>query len=85
MLFSMLDIPPSRPILPTPLPTDQEIGITPGTIISDPNFNIGAHPGEIYVRKTPPRRYDTQYSKYYTSSQAYQPFYPFIPVRKLQR
>lgn len=65
------------------MPSDQEIGITPGTIISDPNFNIGSHPGEIYVddkkgtRKIPPRR---QYSEYYSSSGPYQPFRPYLSV-----
>lgn len=30
-------------------PTDQELGINAGTLINDPNFNVGKHPGEIYV------------------------------------
>lgn len=30
-------------------PTDQELGISAGTLINDPNFNVGKHPGEIYV------------------------------------
>lgn len=52
--------PPSAPIPNGPnlnnnangqfkFPTDQQLGITPGTIVSDPNFNVGKHPGEIYV------------------------------------
>lgn len=70
---------PNSQFLPTPsnqmnfqmnrLPSDQELGITPGTIISDPNFNVGSHPGEIYIKdknrvvgKNPPRRYDSYYS-----------------------
>lgn len=62
----------SQGFLPTPvnqlddvshLPSDQELGITPGTLTSDPNFNVGSHPGEIYVDnksspKNPPRRSD---------------------------
>lgn len=75
----------NAPFLPTRLPSDQEIGITPGTIISDPNFNVGLHPGEIYVdnngkrsQKTPPRRYyNKEYSEYYSSStRPYQTYYP---------
>ncbi|XP_031636405.1 formin-like protein 7 [Contarinia nasturtii] len=76
------------PFLPTPanlpdgrLPTDQEIGITPGTIISDPNFDVGTHPGEIYVdkngnqsQKIPPRRFFSEYSKYSTSSWPHQQY-----------
>lgn len=65
------------------LPTDQEIGIKPETIISDPNFNIGSHPGEIYInnsgtnaRKTPPRRYDSQFTKYGTFIRPNQSFRP---------
>lgn len=71
-------LPPSSPFnlnVQRPfLPTDQEIGIKPETVISDPNFNIGSHPGEIYVngneknsknRKIPARRYQTQQTKYY--------------------
>lgn len=69
---------PNPQFLPTPsnqmnfqmnrLPSDQELGITPGTIISDPNFNVGSHPGEIYIKdkdkvgKNPPRRYDSYYN-----------------------
>lgn len=64
------------------LPTDQEIGIKPENVISDPNFNTGSHPGEIYVndkeksssknRKIPARRYYTQHSKNYGFSDYYQ-------------
>lgn len=100
MMIRLADIPQSNgngAFLPTRLPTDQEIGITPGTIISDPNFNVGSHPGEIYVddngkssRKIPPRRYFSQYSQNYPSSssfssslsQRYQSFYPYQSVRK---
>lgn len=52
------------------LPTDQEIGIMPSVITSDPNYNVGSHPGEVYVDpsnpkksskigKNPPRRFDS--------------------------
>lgn len=83
----------SQSFLPTPvnqlddasrLPSDQELGITPGTIISDPNYNSGSHPGEIYVdndgkkRKTPPRRYDDAYYK--LTSQPYYKRYPYYSV-----
>lgn len=78
-------LPPSQPFnfnVQRPfLPTDQEIGIKPESVISDPNFNTGSHPGEIYVngnekssknRKTPARRYQTQHSKYYGLPKYYQ-------------
>lgn len=77
LIHSILDaLPPAfnsnkqRPFLPT----DQEIGIKPETVISDPNFNTGSHPGEIYVDgkekastngKTSGNRYYNQQSKYY--------------------
>lgn len=74
---------------PTRLPTDQEIGITPATIVSDPNFNVGSHPGEIYVDDTkkkaqssPPRRYYNEYAKIYPSSSwPYHNYYPYKSVR----
>lgn len=78
----------NAPFIPTRLPTDQEIGITPATIVSDPNFNTGSHPGEIYVQdngkrsqKIPPRRFFKDYSKYYSSSRPYQQYYPHDSVR----
>lgn len=37
-------------------PTDQELGINAGTLINDPNFNVGKHPGEIYVENGMPTR-----------------------------
>lgn len=71
------------------LPTDQEIGIKPETVISDPNFNTGSHPGEIYVnekeksgnknRKLPARRYYTQHSKYYGNPFSYYQHSPLHP------
>lgn len=92
----------AAPFLPTPanvpndgnrLPTDQEIGIQPGsTLVSDPNFNTGSHPGEVYVDnkeksgKNPPRRYFNEYSKYQSS---YHPYYnphqqyPYFSVREV--
>lgn len=74
------------PAGPTRLPTDQEIGITPGTIVSDPNFNVGSHPGEIYVDDTkkksqtsPPRRFYNEYSKAWPYNQ----YYPYKSVRSI--
>lgn len=72
----------SQGFLPTPvnqlddadrLPSDQELGITPATLTSDPNFNVGSHPGEIYVDnksspKDPPRRSNIAYYKRYPVS-----------------
>lgn len=37
-------------------PTDQELGISAGTLTNDPNFNVGKHPGEIYVNGRMPSR-----------------------------
>lgn len=65
------------------LPTDQEIGVKPEVVVSDPNFNTGSHPGEIYVngnekssknRKTPAPAHSqqTQHSKYYAFPNYYQ-------------
>lgn len=85
-----------RPPLPPPppfninvqrpfLPTDQEIGIKPETVISDPNYNAGSHPGEIYVtgnekmtknRQEPKRRYQNQYSKYNGLANYYHQYSP---------
>lgn len=74
----------NQQFLPTRLPSDQEIGITPATLISDPNFNVGAHPGEIYIdkngkrsQKIPPRRY---FNQYYSSSKPSQQYYPHYSV-----
>lgn len=58
--------PPTSINGPTRLPTDAEIGIPKGPqpLLSDPNFNVGKHPGEIYVddkKQAPPRRYDENY------------------------
>lgn len=64
----------------------------PGPLVSDPNFNVGKHPGEIYIdnndkksSKIPPRRY---FSEYYKSparphNKEYQQ-YPYYSVRKIQ-
>lgn len=75
----------NQQFLPTRLPSDQEIGITPATLISDPNYNVGSHPGEIYLvdsngkrsQKIPPRRY---FNQYYTSSRPSQQYYPYYSV-----
>lgn len=90
----------AAPFLPTPanipnngnrLPTDQEIGIQPGsTLVSDPNFNVGSHPGEVYVdndkksEKNPPRRYFNDYSKQTSYHPYYKPQqqYPYYSVSK---
>lgn len=80
----------SQGFLPTPvnqlddtsrLPSDQELGIKPATLTSDPNFNVGSHPGEIYVDnksspKDPPRRSDTAYNKQLLQAQSYYERYP---------
>lgn len=52
---------------PYRFPTDQQLGITAGTLVSDPNFNVGTHPGEIYVddRKASKQR-APNYSAYRT-------------------
>lgn len=85
----------SQAFLPTPvnqlddasrLPSDQELGITPGTLTSDPNFNAGSHPGEIYVDnksspKDPPRRSDIAYYKQLLQAQPYYKRYTHYPVR----
>lgn len=88
-LFLVIPPPPQHAqFLPTRLPSDQEIGITPGTIVFDPNFNVGSHPGEVYVdgnekksQKIPPRRYFNEYYKYYTTSRPYQQYNPYQTVR----
>lgn len=61
---------------PFTLPSDQEIGVKPESIISDPNFNTGSHPGEIYVngkmRKVSAQRYYSQHLNYYGLRNPYQ-------------
>lgn len=41
---------------PFKFPTDQQLGISAGTLTNDPNFNVGKHPGEIYVDGGMPSR-----------------------------
>lgn len=43
-------------------------GLPQNVLVSDPNFNVGKHPGEIYVdmnTSLPPRRYDYSSDYYY--------------------
>lgn len=51
--------------------TGEQLGIPMDQLISDPNYNVGKHPGEVYVNnaksKTPPRRYDKLGYSYKTS------------------
>lgn len=58
-------------------PTDQELGISANDpLTNDPNFNVGKHPGEIYVNN---RRHGPN-----TSNYSYRPNSYYKDIRKQQ-